>query len=184
MLSWLEGKKCDVYSQFGEDGYIKAIFDKIGTTNKWCLEVGAYDGIYFSNTRRLCEQGWNAVLIESQKGRYEQLCKNAPEAHCVNAEIEPIGLNSLDVILAETPAPLLFDLISIDIDGKDYQVWEGLKKYAGRVVVVEHAYMDTGLSLGQATPQEMEKLAGQKGYIVVAKTECNSICVQKILVEG
>ena len=29
----------NVYSQYGEDGVIEAIFERIGTNNKWCLEV-------------------------------------------------------------------------------------------------------------------------------------------------
>ena len=46
------------YSQNGEDGIITAIFNKIGTTNKFCVEFGVEDGLE-CNTRYLIEKrGW------------------------------------------------------------------------------------------------------------------------------
>ncbi len=41
------------YSQNGEDGIIDAIFAAIAPTNRWCCEFGAWDGLHFSNSRRL-----------------------------------------------------------------------------------------------------------------------------------
>jgi hypothetical protein len=185
MFDWLSSERWDAYSQFGEDGVIDAIFAKIGTTNKWCLEVGAADGFFYSNTRRLYEKGWNAVLIESDRKKYIKLCENSPDAYCLNIFIEPEGENCLDAILDRLRSvPLLLDLIIIDIDGKDYEVWENLEKYAARVLVIEHAYMGSGERYGQATKEDIALLAESKGYTVVARTECNSICVPNRLVKG
>jgi hypothetical protein len=185
MLDWLSDCKLNIYSQFGEDGIVDAILDVIGTTNRWCLDVGAADGLFLSNTRRLIKAlRWRAVLIESDYDKYKQLCERSNEAICINAFVEPTGPNSLDAILARTEAPKIFDVVSIDIDGADYAVWENMHNYIGRVVIIEHAYKGTDVTLGQAPPFAMAELANRKGYEVVCRTECNSICVLKDLVKG
>lgn len=185
MFDWLLVERWDAYSQFGEDGVIDAIFAKLGTTNKWCLEVGAADGFFYSNTRRLYEKGWNVILIESDQPKYAKLCKNSPDACCLNIFIEPEGENCLDAVLDRIGGiPLLLDLIVIDIDGKDYEVWENLKKYAARVLVIEHAYKGSGERYGQATKEDIAALAESKGYTVAVRTACNSICVPNMLVKG
>lgn len=38
------------YSQKGQDSFIKHTFEKIGTTNQYYVEFGAYDGCNLSNT--------------------------------------------------------------------------------------------------------------------------------------
>jgi len=52
----------DFYSQYGEDKLVEAIFssDKIGKL----LEIGAWHPTQMSNSRRLIEKGWSAVLVE------------------------------------------------------------------------------------------------------------------------
>lgn len=185
----LFAKANNIYSQFGEDGIIAAIFEAIDTTNQWCLEVGAADGIWHSNTRHLIENGWKAVLIESNN-KYKALCKNSSSnCYCVHTKIESEGENSLDTILDKLKAPKVLDLISIDIDGQEYHIWNQMKKYSARIVIIEFAYKSPhGLDFivplnksGQSGQKAMEKLAHDKDYIVVAITACNLICVKKDL---
>lgn len=180
----------NTYSQHGEDGIIDAIFEAIGATNQWCLEVGAADGIWFSNSRHLVEKGWNAVLIESKDKKYESLCKNSPDCYCVHAKIEPEGDNSLDIILDRFNAPETLDLISIDIDGQEYHIWNQMKKYSARIFIIEYSWRlppdktDFIVPLnthGQSGREAIQKLANNKGYEVVAVTACNSICVKTSL---
>lgn len=183
----LLAKAGNIYSQHGEDGIIEAIFDAIGETNRWCLEVGAFDGIRFSNTRRLVGKGWKGVLIEGDSRKYALLCKMSPDCHCVLAQIKPVGENSLDAILGRYKSPKILDLISIDIDGQEYHIWDKMEKYSARVVVIEHCYsvkpgaLDFIVPLngsGQSGRRAIQRLAESKGYTVVAVTPCNSICVE------
>lgn len=52
------------YSQTGEDLIIKAYFDSIGIENGVLLDIGANDGVTFSNSRAFLLSGWSGYLIE------------------------------------------------------------------------------------------------------------------------
>ena len=48
--------KNNIYSENGEDGILEKIFSLLSPVlddNKWCVEFGAWDGKYASNTFRL-----------------------------------------------------------------------------------------------------------------------------------
>jgi len=52
----------NIHSQNGEDGIIAEILNNLKLSTKknlWCVEFGAWDGIYLSNTFALVENGWN-----------------------------------------------------------------------------------------------------------------------------
>ena len=48
-----------VSSQYGEEGVLDAILDRIGVHNGFLVEFGGYDGMDMSNTRILAERGWS-----------------------------------------------------------------------------------------------------------------------------
>jgi FkbM family methyltransferase len=50
------------YTQNDEDTVILRALD--GIERGLVIDVGAYDGVTFSNSRRLIEMGWDAVLVE------------------------------------------------------------------------------------------------------------------------
>jgi len=182
----------DVTSQYGEDGIIEKILDLIGRRTPWCVEFGAWDGKYLSNTWHLInEKGWKGVLVEGDEGRADRLAAShagrAGEVFVVNAFVGWEGEHSLDAILGRTPIPQSFDVLSIDIDGNDWHVWNGLAKYRPRLVVVEfnpsasnELYFvqdaDPNLSQGASLLAFIE-LGKQKGYELVATTYANAFFV-------
>jgi hypothetical protein len=194
MKPLLEYKK-DVASQGGEDGILAELFNRIGTTNKWCVEFGASNGTHDSNSYNLVANGnWSAVLIEADKTYFEKLAtlyEGRDDVFCLNEFIEFEGEHSLDVIFSRTPLPRDFDLLSVDIDGADYHVFESLKEYRPRVVVIEY---------NPTIPNEVEfvqprdisvfegssllstiKLAKEKGYELVAVNDTNAFFVLREL---
>ncbi len=52
------------YSQNGEDGIIAAIFAKIGTTNKYCVEFGVEDGLQCNCRYLLKHKSWKGLLMD------------------------------------------------------------------------------------------------------------------------
>jgi hypothetical protein len=174
---WLKDFKRNTTSQNGEDGVLAAIFHEIGASNKWCCEFGAWDAIQFSNTHSLLVSGWSGVLIESDSDRFEQLKINTQGLNVV--PIQALVQGNIDSLLSGTPIPTDFDLLSIDIDGEDYLVWEALKNYRPRVVVIE---VNSGFPPGvQVLPkwgnspkgssiESTVALAKQKGYELALHT--------------
>lgn len=184
-----------IASQHGEDGIIAEIFRRIGAKNKWCAEFGASNGTHDSNTWNLVtNEGWEAVLIEADRTYYKKLAdlyKDNPRAHCFNEFVEYEGGHSLDAIFSRTDMPKDFDLLSIDIDGSDYHVWNSLTQYAPRLVVIEfNPTIPDEVAFVQ--PRDMKifqgssllsttLLAQQKGYELVEVNETNAFFVLRDL---
>lgn len=113
-----------VYSQNGEDGIIEEIFNRIGTTNKFFVEFGVSDGIE-CNTRLLRQKGWNGICMDS-------IFKNEV-IHRVFMTAE-----NINDVFASFDVPKHFDLLSVDVDGNDFWLWQNLVGYRPRCVVIEY----------------------------------------------
>ncbi|MGB8990863.1 MAG: hypothetical protein WCD80_02295, partial [Desulfobaccales bacterium] len=55
----------------------------------------------------------------------------------IHAYVEMEGDRSLENLLTHTALGKEFDLLSIDIDSYDWQIWHSLKKYRPKIVVIE-----------------------------------------------
>lgn len=77
------------YGQHGEDKYIATLFPEnyIGT----CIEVGAYDGIFLSNTYHFEQKGWRSLCIEPILSAFNKCKENRRE--CVNCCISDNDTN-------------------------------------------------------------------------------------------
>jgi len=130
-----------VTSQDGEDGVLEEVLRRIGVDKGWCVEFGAWDGYFHSNTWNLIRnRQWGAVLIEPIRSAYERLVetyKGCPDVYHFNEGVDVAGPSSLDAILGRTPIPVEFDLLIVDIDGNDLHVWRAFQKYRPKVVMLE-----------------------------------------------
>lgn len=185
------------YSQFGEDGVIGEILSRISghmQLDYWCVEFGAWDGVYLSNTCHLIrDRGYSAVLIEGDRKKVAQLDRNFPgnNIHKICRFVHFDGDSTLDNILSETPLPKEFDFLSIDVDGVDYYIFEGLDKYQPKIICIEFnpsipnnvVYIqpkDFSIKQGSSAAA-INSLAVTKGYTLVASTKCNLILVRNDL---
>lgn len=190
--SWLNGVTRNVRSQSGEDGVIEAIFARIGVTNRWCVEFGAWDGLHLSNTAHLIQsQDWSAVQIEANPQRFATLCTNFagnPRVRQLNRRVGlGTGADSLNSILRTTDMPTEFDLLSIDIDGNDWHVWNNLNVYRPRVAIIEFnpTVPNDVIFIQDPKPEINEgcsaaalvQLGRRKGYELACCTAFNAIFV-------
>jgi hypothetical protein len=190
---FLRGMESNVTSQYGEDGLIAETFKKLGTTNKWCFEVGAADGVHLSNTVALRADGWRAVLIECNEHEYCKLrALESPTVQCYHARIKPgqdgrPGL--LDGILEHAGVPEQPDFGVIDIDGQDYWILESLRRLP-RVLLIEYRRAgDTRVPRrggspedGQAGLDDIKALGEQRGYAALVRTGCNVLMCKEGLI--
>jgi hypothetical protein len=114
------------YSQHGEDGILRAIFYKIGVTDKFCVEFGVGDGSE-SCTRLLVEkEGWRSLWLDSA---------SQAKSNIMEELLTPENINQ---VFRKYDVPSKFDLLSIDVDYNTYWLWKAIINYVPRVVVVEY----------------------------------------------
>lgn len=169
-----------IYSQWGECGVIEEIFKRIGITNKIAMDVGAWDGVHFSNTLYMAEEyGFTRILCESDVERANMASNNFQTSqvfgHCDN----------IDSILSVCKCPEDIDLLSIDVDGDDYYLWKDMVKFRPRVVVIEYNQtVPPGISVVQerggsfgASWKALVDLATEKNYKICHTTTTNIVFI-------
>ena len=177
----LLGYRKNVYSQNGEDGVVGELVKRFELKTGWFCEFGAWDGQHGSNTFNLLRNGWRGVMIEGRPRRYRKLARTAAKypdrliTRCAYVTSEP-GPESLDGLLSDTPIPTDFELLSIDIDGPDWHVWNSLTTYTPKIVIIEinSSYLPGvsavhGESQGSSFSATVE-LGRRKGYQAVCHT--------------
>jgi hypothetical protein len=175
-----------VFSQAGEDGIISEIFNRIGTTNKFFVEFGVGNGLE-NNSTYLLVKGWQGYWIEGS----ERFCKSIRQSFedlLANQQLTLkntfITAANIEDLFREGNVPTELDLLSIDIDGNDYWVWQAITNYRPRVVILEYnaIYPPESSWVMQYNPSHqwkynshmgsslkaLEKLGDQKGYKLVA----------------
>lgn len=123
----LESRERRIFSQNGEDGVIAALFETIGTTNRYFVEIGVGDATE-CNTAALLERGWRGLMLDCQG-----ICAN-PLAW---VEKEFVTAENVNALLSKYGVPREFDLLSIDVDGNDFWIWAAIAARP-RVVVIEY----------------------------------------------
>ena len=171
-------------SQNGEDGILREMLKRLNITSGYVCEFGAWDGVHLSNTFDLIQRGFKSVLIEGDENKFKdllKLCADYPTITpiCAFVDHTPGSENSLDNLLKKTDIPYDFDVLSIDIDSFDYQVWDSFKNYMPKIVVIEiNSSIDFSVPDHIHTPGVFEgtsflpmmELAKRKGYELVVHT--------------
>ena len=164
----------NIYSQNGEDGVLSKIIEEMQfkIDEMWVVDVGAYDGISYSNFYNLIQKGANAVLIEPSlvggvcEEKYLKLkllpkkypkvktlnhftkindqiksnigymyCKHINEELCNIRNFDP-PQKTLDESLDEVCLGNEYDILNIDIDSYDHEVWNEHTR-SPKIVIME-----------------------------------------------
>lgn len=127
-----------VFSQNGEDGVLAEILARIGVERRFFVEFGVQDGVQ-CNTRYLAEVlGWSGVYFEADAaafGDLEQRLRNRTDLTTVQALVTP---ENVEQLFRDAGVPTELDVLSIDVDGQDYWIWQAIEGYQPSVVVIEY----------------------------------------------
>jgi len=129
-----------VYSQNEEDGIIREIFNRIGTTNKIFAELGVGNGLE-NNTVALLFDDWKGLWIEGATQSVDAIKTNLVNTIAsgqLNVVCSYITKNNINDLLSSHLPHKEIDLLSIDIDGNEYHVFEGISSIEPRVIVIEY----------------------------------------------
>jgi len=182
-------KRLDIFTTAGEDGILLEIFSNTGIVNKRFVDIGSNDCINSNCANLAFHHGWSGVFIDGnndllERGKYiySQHLGNAVSRFSFVHAI--VTVNNINKILSNSLNREEADLLSIDLDGNDYFIWEKITVINPRVVVAEvqvekgntdfipsynneFELYETNTPKG-ASPLSMTKLAEAKGYKLVA----------------
>jgi hypothetical protein len=185
----------NVTTQRGEDGIVEKIFEIIGTTNRYCVEFGAWDGKLYSSTWNLLNNHrWGGLLIEANEVKFAELegaYRGNDQVATLNTLVEQEGEASLDAILTRAGAPVDLDFLCIDVDGVDWHIWNSLTEFLPKVILIEFNptvpndivfVQDDDAATNQgASLLALIELGKSKGYELVATTAWNGFFVRSQL---
>jgi hypothetical protein len=135
LLSLSEHSVC---SQNGEDGIIAEILSRIGLTNRTFIEFGVENG---SEGNCVClsdHRGWSGWFLEADPDKYQQLAAKYAWHERVRTAQALVTAETVNDLFGGLGVPAAVDVLSIDIDGQDWQVWRALAITRPRLVVVEY----------------------------------------------
>lgn len=159
------------FSQNGEEGILEECLLRIRDPRNdiHCVEIGGNDGLYCSNTAHLIEQGAHGLFVEGDYDLYLKCKENWKDNPRVRAQCCYVDGNNINAFVDER-----CDVLSIDVDGVDYEIFKGLIARP-KIVIVE---IDSSIlpdvegfnSDGGASYRTMVELAIQKNYFVLCHT--------------
>jgi hypothetical protein len=130
------------FSQNGEDGILLYVFGLIGMGERRCVEICAGDGIECNTANLIVNHGWDGLLFDGDKGLvergrayYSRLGDTASyPPRLVNSWVTRENVNEL---LKQNGFDGPVDLLSLDLDGVDYWIWQAIEVIRPRVVIAE-----------------------------------------------
>lgn len=128
-----------VYSQWGEDGIIQYLINKVEIANKVFVEFGVEDYTE-SNTRFLLKNNnWSGLVIDGNKENIEYIKKdNLYWKYDLTAVHSFITKKNINQIFIDQGVLDEVGLLSIDIDGSDYWIWKNIEVINPVIVICEY----------------------------------------------
>ncbi len=196
-----------VFSQFEEDGMLLFLFSVIGMDSKVFVEIGSDDGVNSNSANLYFNFGWRGLFVDGnetsiRRGRkffakYPHSWFHQPTFACARVTRE-----NINHLIGANGYQGTIGLLSIDIDGNDYWIWDAIEVVDPQVVLIEthnefglenivvpydadYSYPGKHPLYHGASPKAMVNLARKKGYRLVGANELgfNFFFVKNGLVE-
>ena len=128
-----------VSSQWGEDGIIQYLISKIEICNKVFVEFGV-ENYTESNTRFLLQNNnWKGLVIDGGKENISYIIKDPIYwKNNLKAVCAFINKKNINELMKNNDITGDIGILSIDIDGNDYWVWDAIDCISPRIVICEY----------------------------------------------
>jgi len=130
------------FSQNGEDGILLFVFGLIGMGQRRGVEICAGNGIQCNTANLIVNHGWHGLLCDGNKRLIEKgrdFYSRLGDTYCYPPKLVStwITRENVNQIIKGNGYEGPVDLLSLDMDGVDYWVWESLDVIRPRVVIAE-----------------------------------------------
>lgn len=128
-----------VYSQWGEDGLIQYLIDKIKIERKVFVEFGVAN-YEESNTRfLLVNNNWSGLIIDGSLDNIDHV-KHSSIYWQYNLKTEHafIDKDNINDLIQQNGISSEIGLLSVDVDGNDYWIWQAINIVNPCIVITEY----------------------------------------------
>lgn len=128
-----------VFSQWGEDGILQYLIGKVPIADRSFIEFGV-ESYAESNTRfLLVNDGWRGLILDGGDAHRRFVARRGLDwRHELTAVQAFVTRENVNELFARAGFTGDVGLLSIDIDGNDYWVWEAIEAVTPRIVVCEY----------------------------------------------
>jgi hypothetical protein len=128
-----------VFSQWGEDGLIAYLISRVHIERPWFVEFGVED-YREANTRfLLVTRNWRGLVLDGSAAHVSSIeSDDIAWRHDLTARQAFVTRDNINELLEQAGFTGDIGLLSIDIDGNDYWVWEAIDVISPRIVVAEY----------------------------------------------
>lgn len=138
-INSIQDSEFKVSSQWGEDGIIQYLLSKIPINNKVFIEFGV-ENYTESNTRFLLQNNqWSGLVIDGSEENINYI-KNDKIYWSSNlkAVCSFVDIDNINELFLNNGVSGDIGILSIDIDGNDYWVWNAINCISPRIVICEY----------------------------------------------
>lgn len=138
-LENLENYTFGVFSQFDEDGIIQFIIENLNIQNHSFIEIGV-ENYEEANTRFLLENNcWSGLIIDSSTKNMDFVKKqNYYWKYNLKVSDNFVTKENINEIILNNSFNGKIGLLSIDIDGNDYWIWDAISSINPDVLIIEY----------------------------------------------
>ena len=140
-LTRISDAEFKVFSQFGDDGIIQYLVQQIGIPpdRQIFIEFGVQD-YQESNTRfLLMNDNWRGLILDGDQANMDKVIQGSDYwRHDLTAVAAFIDRDNVNDLFIRHGFAGEIGLLSIDIDGNDYWVWERIETVNPMIVVAEY----------------------------------------------
>ena len=129
-----------VYSQWGVDGIIQHLLRHVSIEKKTFVEFGVENYTESSTRFLLVNNNWSGLIMDGSQDNiaYIKSDMSVYWAHNLKAECVFITKDNINDVISGNGLSGDLGLLSVDIDGNDYWIWEAITCIEPRIVICEY----------------------------------------------